>query len=163
MQDFIKTLADSHIYLFDGAMGTMLYNRGIFINRCFDELNLKDPELVLKVHREYVSAGAEILETNTYGANVGKLEGFGIGERLHEINLSGARLARQAAGDAACSAPMASSPAPSGPNVGCCGRWAWPVPAPCANGAATPPPSSANGISTIRSCSSARSRNNPSS
>jgi homocysteine S-methyltransferase len=99
MQDFVQTLADSHIYLFDGAMGTMLYNRGVFINRCYDELNLRQPETVLEVHGEYVRAGAEILETNTYGANVGKLRGFGLEEQLHEINVAGARLARKAAGD----------------------------------------------------------------
>ena len=99
MQDFVQTLADSHIYLFDGAMGTMLYNRGVFINRCYDELNLRQPETVLEVHSEYVRAGAEIVETNTYGANVGKLRGFGLEEQLHEINVAGARLARKAAGD----------------------------------------------------------------
>jgi len=99
MQDFVQTLADSHIYLFDGAMGTMLYNRGVFINRCYDELNLRQPETVLEVHLEYVRAGAEILETNTYGANIGKLRGFGLEEQLHEINVAGARLARKAAGD----------------------------------------------------------------
>lgn len=100
MQDFVQTLADSHIYLFDGAMGTMLYNRGVFINRCYDELNLRQPETVLEVHREYVRAGAEILETNTYGANVGKLRGFGLEDQLHEINVAGVRLARKAGGDA---------------------------------------------------------------
>ncbi len=99
MQDFVQTLADSHIYLFDGAMGTMLYNRGVFINRCYDELNLRQPETVLEVHREYVNAGAEIVETNTYGANVGKLREFGLEEQLHEINVAGVRLARKAAGD----------------------------------------------------------------
>jgi methionine synthase / methylenetetrahydrofolate reductase(NADPH) len=99
MQDFVQTLADSHIYLFDGAMGTMLYNRGVFINRCYDELNLLQPETVLEVHTEYVRAGAEILETNTYGANVGKLRGFGLEDQLHEINVAGARLARKAASD----------------------------------------------------------------
>jgi len=82
MQDFIQTLADSHIYLFDGAMGTMLYARGVFINRCYDELNVRDPQIVLEVHRQYVRAGAEIIETNTYGANVGKLRAFGLEEEL---------------------------------------------------------------------------------
>jgi homocysteine S-methyltransferase len=99
MQDFVQTLADSHIYLFDGAMGTMLYNRGVFINRCYDELNLRQPETVLEVHRDYVRAGAEILETNTFGANTGKLRGYGLEDQLHEINVSGARLARKAGGD----------------------------------------------------------------
>ncbi|MBI2214713.1 MAG: bifunctional homocysteine S-methyltransferase/methylenetetrahydrofolate reductase [Acidobacteria bacterium] len=99
MQDFIQTLADSHIYLFDGAMGTMLYQRGVFINRCYDELNLRDPEIVLDVHRQYVRSGAEIIETNTYGANVPKLRAFGLNEELDAINEKGAQLARKAAGD----------------------------------------------------------------
>jgi methionine synthase I (cobalamin-dependent)/5,10-methylenetetrahydrofolate reductase len=101
MQDFVRTLADSHVYLFDGAMGTMLYSKGIFINKCYDELNLRSPELVLDVHKAYLRAGAEILETNTYGANRFKLRGFAIEEELREINLRGVELARQAAGDAA--------------------------------------------------------------
>ncbi|MFA6957893.1 MAG: bifunctional homocysteine S-methyltransferase/methylenetetrahydrofolate reductase [Thermoanaerobaculia bacterium] len=99
MQDFIQTLADGHIYLFDGAMGTMLYSRGVFINRCYDELNLRDPEIVLEVHRQYVRAGAEIVETNTYGANVPKLRAFGLEDELQAINEKGAQLARKAAGD----------------------------------------------------------------
>ena len=99
MQDFISTLADAHVYLFDGAMGTMLYSKGVFINRCYDELNLRDPELVLEVHKQYVRAGAEIIETNTYGANGAKLRSFGIEEQLRDINLRGAEIARQAAGD----------------------------------------------------------------
>ena len=57
------------VWIADGAMGTMLYSRGIFINRCFDELNLSMPGLIREVHREYVEAGAEIIETNTFGAN----------------------------------------------------------------------------------------------
>ncbi len=99
MQDFIQTLADSHVYLFDGAMGTMLYARGFYINKCYEELNLKEPDAVLQVHREYRKAGAEILETNTYGANRPKLSAFGLQDRLREINLRGASLARHAAGD----------------------------------------------------------------
>ncbi len=99
MQDFIQAIADEHIYLFDGAMGTMLYSKGVFINKCYDELNLRSPEIVHEVHRAYVRAGAEILETNTYGANRVKLRGFGIEEELREINLRGAELARKAAGD----------------------------------------------------------------
>ena len=99
MKDFISTLADSHVYLFDGAMGTMLYSKGVFINRCYDELNLRSQELVLDVHRSYVRAGAEILETNTYGANQFKLRSFGIEDELRAINLQGALVAREAAGD----------------------------------------------------------------
>src|SRR5512132_4141169 len=99
MQDFIQAIADEHVYLFDGAMGTMLYSKGVFINKCYDELNVRNPEFVLEVHRQYVRAGAEILETNTYGANRVKLRGFGIEEELREINMRAAELARKAAGE----------------------------------------------------------------
>lgn len=99
MQDFIQAIADEHIYLFDGAMGTMLYSKGVFINKCYDELNLLNAEIVLDVHKQYVRAGAEVLETNTYGANRVKLHGFGIDDQLRDINLRGAELARKAAGD----------------------------------------------------------------
>src|SRR6266540_3161585 len=84
MQDFIQAIADEHVYLFDGAMGTMLYSKGVFINKCYDELNLRSPEIVLEVHKQYVRSGAEILETNTYGANRVKLRTFGIEEDLRE-------------------------------------------------------------------------------
>jgi len=99
MQDFIQAIADEHVYLFDGAMGTMLYAKGVFINKCYDELNLRSPEIVLQVHREYVHAGAEILETNTYGANRVKLRAFGIDEELRAINRAAVEIARRAAGD----------------------------------------------------------------
>src|SRR5690242_9530535 len=99
MQDFIQAIADEHVYLFDGAMGTMLYAKGVFINKCYDELNLRSPEMVLEVHKQYVRAGAEVLETNTYGANRVKLRGFGIDDDLRDINIAGAELARKAAGD----------------------------------------------------------------
>ncbi|MFB3826932.1 MAG: bifunctional homocysteine S-methyltransferase/methylenetetrahydrofolate reductase [Bryobacteraceae bacterium] len=85
----------------DGAMGTMLYSRGVFINRCFDELNLSGPDMVSQIHSEYVKAGAEILETNTFGASRPRLAGFGMADRLKAINQAGVRLARQAAGDQA--------------------------------------------------------------
>ncbi|MGD0889330.1 MAG: bifunctional homocysteine S-methyltransferase/methylenetetrahydrofolate reductase [Acidobacteriaceae bacterium] len=81
--------------LSDGAMGTMLYARGIFINRCFDELNLSQPETVAGVHAEYLQAGAEIIETNTFGANACRLERYGLRDRVREINLAGVRIARQ--------------------------------------------------------------------
>src|SRR5438067_11905991 len=99
MQDFIQAIADEHVYLFDGAMGTMLYAKGVFINRCYDELNLRNPEIVLEVHKQYVRAGAEILETNTYGANRVKLRSFGIEEELRDINVAAVEIARKAAGD----------------------------------------------------------------
>jgi homocysteine S-methyltransferase len=83
----------------DGAMGTMLYSRGVFINRCFDDLNVSQPDLVRQIHKEYVKAGAEILETNTFGANRARLAAFGMAEKLVAINHAGIRLAREAAGE----------------------------------------------------------------
>jgi homocysteine S-methyltransferase len=82
--------------LADGAMGTVLYARGIFIHRCYDELNLSDPALILSVHEEYLQAGAEILETNTFGANRFRLARHGLAGKVAEINAAGVRLARQA-------------------------------------------------------------------
>jgi methionine synthase / methylenetetrahydrofolate reductase(NADPH) len=82
--------------LADGAMGTVLYARGVFINRCYDELNLSDPGLILAVHEEYLQAGAEILETNTFGANRFRLARHGLAGKVAEINAAGVRLAREA-------------------------------------------------------------------
>ena len=82
--------------LCDGAMGTALYSRGVFINRCYDELNLSQPDLVRAVHEEYLQAGAEIIETNTFGANAYRLERPGLKDRVADINQAGVRLARQA-------------------------------------------------------------------
>src|SRR4026208_2170031 len=96
--DFIQAVADEPVYLFDGAMGTMLYSKGVFINKCYDELNLRNPEIVLEVHKQYVRAGAEILETNTYGANRVKLRTFGIEDDLRDLNMRAAGIARTAAG-----------------------------------------------------------------
>ena len=92
---------DERVLVCDGAMGTMLYARGIFLNRCFDELNLTQPDLVAEVHAEYVKAGADVVETNTFGANRFKLANFGLADTLRAINLQGARIARHAARDAA--------------------------------------------------------------
>ena len=83
----------------DGAMGTMLYARGVFINRCFDSLNIMSPDTVMDVHQDYVRAGADVLETNTFGANRVKLRSFGLGDKVREINTEAARLARKAARD----------------------------------------------------------------
>src|ERR1700677_1476063 len=82
--------------LADGAMGTVLYARGIFISRCYDELNLSDPGLILSIHEEYLQSGAEILETNTFGANRFRLARHGLAGKVAEINTAGVRLARQA-------------------------------------------------------------------
>src|SRR5689334_7150671 len=85
------------LVLFDGAMGTMLYSRGVFINQCYDELNLRSPDLVRDVHRAYVKAGAEVLETNSFGANRVKLATFGLAAQTRELNRRAAELAREAA------------------------------------------------------------------
>lgn len=88
---------DGRVHLFDGAMGTLLYGRGVFVNVCYDELNLSRPELVCQIHEEYVAAGAEILETNTFGANPVKLSSYGLDGRTEEINRRAGTLAREAA------------------------------------------------------------------
>jgi methionine synthase / methylenetetrahydrofolate reductase (NADH) len=87
----------NRVLVADGAMGTMLYTKGVFINRCYDELNLSAPAMVRELHEEYVKAGAEILETNTFGANRIRLAGYGFAEKLAAINQAGVRLAREAA------------------------------------------------------------------
>ena len=90
-------ITDHQVHVLDGAMGTMLYSRGVFVNVCYDELTVKQPALVQEVHELYVRAGAEILETNTFGANPVKLSGFGLEERTEELNRAAAELARRAA------------------------------------------------------------------
>jgi methionine synthase / methylenetetrahydrofolate reductase (NADH) len=80
--------------LCDGAMGTLLYARGIYINRCYDELNLSQPELIRGIHQDYLQAGAEVIETNTFGANSFRLGRHGFSDRVRDINIAGARLAR---------------------------------------------------------------------
>jgi len=92
----IKLLGREPI-LCDGAMGTMLYSRGVFISRCYDELNLSQPELVRAVHESYLQAGAQVLETNTFGANRFRLARHGLDHQVQEINWAAVRLAREAA------------------------------------------------------------------
>ncbi len=92
LRDMIE---DGRIHVFDGAMGTLLYSRGVFVNVCYDELNLERPELVRGIHEEYMAAGAEILETNTFGANPVKLSPFGLEERTEEINRRAVEIARE--------------------------------------------------------------------
>ena len=98
MPTFRDLLDDNRVHVFDGAMGTMLYARGAFLNVCYDELSLKQPDLIRDIHRAYVKAGAEILETNTFGANPRKLAQYGLSQETVKINRAAAELARDAAG-----------------------------------------------------------------
>ena len=91
-------LADERVHVVDGAMGTMLYGRGVFLNVCYDELSLKQPNLVREIHQEYVRAGAQLIETNTFGANPVKLATYGLAGETEIINAAAARLAVEAAG-----------------------------------------------------------------
>ena len=105
----------------DGAMGTLLYAKGVFINKCYDELNLAQPDLIRNIHHEYLSAGADVIETNTFGGNSFRLIRHGLSDQVREINLRGARLAREAA-DAfnlkkAGSALVAGSVGPTGVRI----------------------------------------------
>jgi methionine synthase I (cobalamin-dependent)/5,10-methylenetetrahydrofolate reductase len=99
--NFQDLLNDQRPHVFDGAMGTQLYAKGVFINRSYDELNLREPDLVREVHRSYVKAGAELLETNSFGANQIKLAEYGLDKQVIEINAAAAKLAREAANDRA--------------------------------------------------------------
>ena len=111
---FLEALHD-RVLVCDGAMGSMLYDRGVFVNQSFEALNLTRPELVVEVHRAYGEAGADVIETNTFGANRVKLAGFGLADQLAEINVAGVRLARQAIG---VSGYVAGSIGPLGVKVG---------------------------------------------
>jgi methionine synthase / methylenetetrahydrofolate reductase(NADPH) len=118
IKEFRQSL-EARAMIADGAMGTMLYSKGVFINRCYDELNISAPQLVKEVHLEYVKAGAEILETNTFGANRMRLESYGLADKLLAINQAGVRLAREAAGQDAFVAgslgPLGAHIEPLGP------------------------------------------------
>jgi methionine synthase / methylenetetrahydrofolate reductase(NADPH) len=98
MPDLRALLADGHVHVTDGAMGTMLYSKGLFLNVCYDELNLSQPDVIRDVHREYVRAGAEVIETNTFGANPVKLAQHGLAGETEAINAAAARIARDAGG-----------------------------------------------------------------
>jgi methionine synthase / methylenetetrahydrofolate reductase (NADH) len=95
-----KLLDPDRVVLFDGAMGTMLYSKGVFINQCYDELNARAPDLVRAVHQAYIKAGAEAIETNSFGANRIKLAQYGLESQVHDLNRRAAELAREAAGNA---------------------------------------------------------------
>src|SRR5262249_43780190 len=78
-------------------MGTLLYAKGVFINKCYDELNITQPDLIRNIHQEYLNAGADIIETNPFGGNSFRLARHGLAEQVHEVNFKGARLASEAA------------------------------------------------------------------
>jgi len=99
MKDFREILDSDGVFVFDGAMGTRLYDKGVYINRSYDELNLVAPDLVREVHEEYVKAGADIIETNSFGATRHKLQPYGLESRLRDINIAAVRIAREAAGE----------------------------------------------------------------
>lgn len=119
MLNFRDLIQDNRVHVFDGAMGTMLYAKGIYINRCFDELNISNAKLVFDLHKEYIKAGAEIIETNSFGANIIKLAKHGLEDKLFDINKEAAKIAREAAGDnvyvAAAIGPLGIRIEPYGP------------------------------------------------
>ena len=92
-------MLSKQVVIADGAMGTMLYQSGVYINACFDELNLSNPKLVTKIHQQYIEAGSDFIETNTFGANEVKLAKYGLAEQVEKINKAGVELAKKAAGD----------------------------------------------------------------
>src|SRR6202163_1986591 len=94
--DFLARIKQAPV-LCDGAMGTLLYAKGIFINRSYDELNLSQPDLIRGIHHEYLQAGAEIIETNTFGGNSFRLGRHSLADKVNEVNRAGVRLAREAA------------------------------------------------------------------
>jgi homocysteine S-methyltransferase len=96
--NFLQTISE-HPLVFDGAMGTMIYQKGVFVNACYDELCLSRPSLISEIHRDYVAAGADVVETNSFGANRINLAGFGLAEKTAEINEKAVRLARREAGE----------------------------------------------------------------
>lgn len=95
-EDLLSRLKKGPV-LCDGAMGTLLYAKGVFINKCYDELNLTQPDMIRGIHQEYLNAGAEVIETNTFGGNSFRLARHGLADKVREINLRGAQLAREAA------------------------------------------------------------------
>src|SRR5436190_19300569 len=92
-----RLLDPQQVIVFDGAMGTMLYNKGVFINQCYDELNLRAPDLVRDAHKAYKKAGAEVLETNSFGANRIKLEQYAVEAQVADINRAAAKVRRDSA------------------------------------------------------------------
>ena len=98
MKNIIEAINEKTL-VFDGAMGTTIYSKGVFINTCFDELNLTRPDLIKEIHQGYIDAGADVILTNTFGANSIKLKKYGLGGKCKEINTAGVRIAKEVAGD----------------------------------------------------------------
>jgi methionine synthase / methylenetetrahydrofolate reductase(NADPH) len=112
-----RLLDPSRVVVFDGAMGTVLYNKGVFINQCYDELSLRAPDLIREIHRAYVKAGAEIIETNSFGANRTKLVPHGLETQTREINRAAAALAREVADEASRPVLVAGAVGPLGVRI----------------------------------------------
>ena len=110
MQSFKAYLKD-HLVLLDGAMGSLIYEKGVFIDKCYDELNLSRPDLIRSIHEDYIRAGARVIETNTYGANRFKLKSHNLADQIEAINSRGVELAREVAGEEVY---VAGSMGPSG-------------------------------------------------
>lgn len=112
-------IEDGQSFLFDGGLATQLYEKGIFINRSFDEVNLSQADLITSIHKQYIQAGSQVITTNTWGANRIKLKNYGLDQQLFEINLRGAQIARAVAGDfvwvAGCLGPLGVRIEPWGP------------------------------------------------
>ena len=98
MKNILERISE-HPLIFDGAMGTMIYSKGVFINTCYEHLCITSPKLIAGIHQEYADAGADVIETNSFGANRLKLQGHGLADQLEDINRASVRLARKAAGD----------------------------------------------------------------
>ena len=128
MNNFREFIQEDRVRVFDGAMGTMIYSKGVYINRSYDELNLSAPELILEIHREYIKAGSEIIETNTYGASKLKLAHQGLDEKLAEINQAAARIARKAAESAKHDVFVAGAISPLGVRIEPCLLYTSPSP-----------------------------------
>lgn len=98
-RSFLQLLDNDRIVVFDGAMGTMLYNKGIYFNHCYDAINLSNPDLVRSIHADYLKAGAQVIETNTFSSNRYKLMKHELQDKVSVINYQGARIAREVAGE----------------------------------------------------------------
>ncbi|HRU02349.1 MAG TPA: homocysteine S-methyltransferase family protein, partial [Victivallales bacterium] len=113
MKHDITNIIKEKILVFDGAVGTEIYKKNFFVNTCFEELCLSSPNVIKSIHNSYIDAGADIITTNSFGANRNKLSKFGLAEKIKEINLAAAKIARECAGEKII---IAASVGPSGKN-----------------------------------------------